>query len=399
MSSPRTESTFTHRLTSKLFPTLRRRILTLAIAMTIAMTAVLVKLLDKDFSSGHVASGVADLVEFVPPLALILLAWATQAPAYILASIRQTNELHAAISQQRRQLIQDISDGRPVSEKLPVELSDWWGEDEFGAHARTMYDDAQTERRLTIRAFQGQSQGEAVSNIAHRTTVLIQDAKSGIAEVVRDRDLPNPVRWQVTRVDKVLHQLEWENNRIRVACGQPIPRRVSRAQTVETLLRAAVQDSIQDPTERRVDVIVPDQAQSIMIAPEAFFEIVHLLTELLNNALEFTDPRQDLSVRLQCVAADERLKISIDDSGKGFDSDEQLERCRAKLSITQRATTFDPNYTGLDNVGRIAANLGIEVRLDSSPRGGAMAEMILPAALLGPASASAVVGGGDRAWG
>ena len=114
----------------------------------------------------------------------------------------------------------------------------------------------------------------------------------------------------------------------------------------------------------------------------AVAEVIHLLAELLDNALAFSSPRT--TVWVTAVKVDHGVAIEIEDAGVGM-SAEAVERANVLLAAapTPEVTELkDGAQVGLYVVAELAKREGVQVSLRRSAYGGLLAVVLLPSRLL-----------------
>ena len=126
--------------------------------------------------------------------------------------------------------------------------------------------------------------------------------------------------------------------------------------------------------------MVPD----CMIAGAAAGDIVHLLAELIDNALRYSPPASPVRVSAG-FRSDAAVLLQIVDVGLGMtDGDRRIANMR--LRAGGEVTPDSARHMGLFVVGRLADRHGIRVRLRGSSieeaRSGTTAEVYLPATVL-----------------
>src|SRR6266511_3418531 len=142
------------------------------------------------------------------------------------------------------------------------------------------------------------------------------------------------------------------------------------AQAFNAVHRVAVQEA------GRVEVLPLDQVE---LAGHAAADVMHLLAELIENAVTFSAPGTQALVAGQPLPAG--YLIEIEDQGLGM-SDEQLVRVNERLASPPDADFALAKMLGFFVVTQLAAKHGIRVQLRHSWYGGITALVLLPAAVL-----------------
>jgi hypothetical protein len=123
--------------------------------------------------------------------------------------------------------------------------------------------------------------------------------------------------------------------------------------------------------------LLPIEAASL--AGRAVGDIVHLLAELIENALSFSPPQTGVSVRGAVVA--NGYAVEIEDRGLGMSAPDR--------AVANENLRFPPEFRltstarlGLYVVATLATRYGIRVHLRESPYGGTTAIVLLPMRLI-----------------
>jgi signal transduction histidine kinase len=143
------------------------------------------------------------------------------------------------------------------------------------------------------------------------------------------------------------------------------------------VMRAAAAE-VEDYT--RVTV-VSDSDEAV--AASAVTDMIHLLAELIENATLFSPSSTRVEVRAERVA--NGFAIEVEDRGLGVPA-EQLLALNAQLASPPDFDLADADRLGLFVAGRLAARHGVHVSLASSPYRGIKAVVVLPDAIVVPAS-------------
>ena len=130
------------------------------------------------------------------------------------------------------------------------------------------------------------------------------------------------------------------------------------------------------------------------ISDDAAPDVVHLLTELVDNALNFSPPSEP--VRLAAKLGANGVTITVTDAGLGVPTAE-LDLLNRDLAHGAEATPDTARRMGLFVVSRLAERHGVVASLAKNPGGGMTATILLPPAILpelaqsgAPAAAPAV---------
>jgi signal transduction histidine kinase len=223
------------------------------------------------------------------------------------------------------------------------------------------------------------SGGPTLLGLARRGQALLDRQLQLIDEL--ERDEPDPDRLQgFFRLDHLATRLRRNAETLLALAGPEPARRWTRPVPVAGLLRAAIAEADDYP---RVDLLALDEVE---VAGPAGVDLVHLLAELLDNAVAFSPPTA--RVWVTGMGDSDGYVIEVTDQGLGM-AEEELVVANQRLAgggSTGRATSAPPDHhadrLGLVVTGRLAARHGIGVELARSPAGGVTAAVRLPASLL-----------------
>ncbi|MBO8189825.1 sensor histidine kinase [Streptomyces spirodelae] len=130
----------------------------------------------------------------------------------------------------------------------------------------------------------------------------------------------------------------------------------------------------------RVKLVPPVEGA---VGGHAVADVIHLLSELVENATVFSAPRTQVLVRVSQVTAG--LAIEVEDRGLGMTEAEQ-QRMNALLADPDGvdvASLLSDGRIGLYVVGTLARRHGIAVQLRTNIYGGTQAVLVLPHSMLG----------------
>ncbi|GIJ21971.1 sensor histidine kinase [Micromonospora lutea] len=205
-------------------------------------------------------------------------------------------------------------------------------------------------------------------NLARRTQALVHRQVTLLDEMERRQEDADELE-DLFRVDHLATRMRRNAENLIVLSGATPGRGWRRNVPMVDVARAAVQE-VEDYT--RVKVM---PFGSVALAGRAAGDIIHLLAELIENALTFSPKSTPVEVRGQLVA--NGFAIEIEDRGLGM-AEEDLEAANLGLATAVEFNLADAKKLGLFVVSRLAAKHHIAVRLKPSPYGGTTAVVLIP---------------------
>jgi signal transduction histidine kinase len=214
-----------------------------------------------------------------------------------------------------------------------------------------------------------------LQRIARRTQLLIGLQMKRLTEMER--------RYEDAELLEGLFELDhltarlrrYEENLVILGGGQP-QRRWRKPVALLDVLRSA-QGEVQDYRRIRIET---DNAT--WLSERAVGPVVHMLAELMENAVAFSKPPTPVEVTASPVV--HGLAIEIEDRGVGM-GPEQYADANALMSEPPKmdvVSQADDARLGLYVVARLAAGLGIKVELRTSSYGGTRVVVLLPMELV-----------------
>jgi hypothetical protein len=216
------------------------------------------------------------------------------------------------------------------------------------------------------------SVGEMFLNLARRSQSLIERQLEVIDEVERggpDAD----VHAGMAELDHLATRMRRNAENLIILSGSEPARRWRGPIALTEVVRAAVGE-IKEHT--RVELLPMDQVE---LAGHAAADLMHLLAELIENAVSFSAPDTKALVAGQPLPAG--YLIEIEDQGLGM-SDEQLVRVNERLAGPPDVDFAMAKMLGFFVVTQLAAKHGIRVQLRHSWYGGITALVLLPAEVI-----------------
>ena len=219
-----------------------------------------------------------------------------------------------------------------------------------------------------------------LQRIARRTQLLIGMQLKRLGEMQRRHEDPEVLEGLFDLDHLAARLRRYEENLVILGSGTP-QRRWRKPVLLLDIMRSA-QGEVQDYRRIRIDVDGETWLSERAVGP-----MVHLLAELMENAVSFSRPPTPVEVTASRVGRG--LAIEIEDRGMGMDP-EQYDEANALMAAPPRMDVMsraDDARLGLYVVARLAANLGLQVELQPSAFGGTRVVVLVPAELVSPGPA------------
>ncbi|WP_067970279.1 ATP-binding protein [Mycolicibacter icosiumassiliensis] len=265
--------------------------------------------------------------------------------------------------------------GSPGSERepdpLPVHTTEEVGQvahavDELHAQALLLAGDEARLRRLVNEMFE---------TMSRRNRSLVDQQLTLIDRLERDEDDPDRLE-SLFRLDHLAARMRRNGANLLVLAGARVPHERGRPVALATLISAA--SSEVEGYQRVQIVLVPD----VTVIGAAVADGVHLLAELIDNALRYSAPTEPVRV-VAGFENDGGVVVEVVDVGLGM-TDADLRMANMRLAAGGEFSPENARHMGLFVISRLAHRHGIEVRLFPASQGarGITAEVYLPPHLL-----------------
>ncbi|MGZ8778089.1 MAG: ATP-binding protein, partial [Mycobacterium sp.] len=224
--------------------------------------------------------------------------------------------------------------------------------------------------------------GDMFETLSRRSRSLVDQQLSLIDRLERNEEDPGRLE-SLFRLDHLAARMRRNGANLLVLAGAKVPREQAEPVPVSAVINAAASE-VEDYT-RVVTATVPDSE----IAGSVAGDLVHLLAELLDNALRYSPPISQVQVSAVHTGRG-GLVIEVSDIGLGM-TDSDLRVANARLQSGGEVTPYTARHMGLFVVGRLASQHGLVVRFRSTiagePNSGTTAGVYVPPELLGGADA------------
>ena len=267
--------------------------------------------------------------------------------------------------------------GEPVPAPLAVYTTEEIGQvahavDELHAQALLLAGDEARLRLLVNDMFE---------TMSRRSRSLVDQQLSLIDLLERDEEDPERLD-SLFRLDHLAARLRRNSANLLVLAGAQLSRDQREPVALSTVINAALSE-VED--YRRVQIAaVPDST----VVGAAVGSIIHLLAELIDNALRYSPPTTPVSVSA-ARGGDGGVLLWVSDSGLGMnDGDRRIANMRLHSGgeMTPDPVPENARHMGLFVVGRLAVRHGLRVGLRGPAPGeesiGTTAEVYLPPSVL-----------------
>ena len=220
------------------------------------------------------------------------------------------------------------------------------------------------------------------ATVARRSQTLLERQLDLIDKLESDESDPDTLK-DLFSLDHLATRMNREAASMLVLAGGEPNRRVIGRPPLSEIARAAIGE-IEDYT--RVDL---DLADDRTVDGRCVAGLVHLLSELVENAASFSPPDSNVTVQGATVA-DGGYVLRVVDRGIGMDA-AKMAQYNHLLANPRSASPGDSQRLGLEVVSRLAGRLGVPVQLSPNADGrGMTATVLVPAVLLDAADAAAL---------
>ncbi|MFC4592179.1 sensor histidine kinase [Sphaerisporangium corydalis] len=270
--------------------------------------------------------------------------------------------------------------------------------DEVGEVARA-FDEVHREAiRLASDEAQLRSNVSAMFvNLSRRTQTLVE-RQITLIDGLEQGEQDDGRLGDLFRLDHLATRMRRNSENLLVLAGQEPARRWSQPVPLLDVTRASLSEV---ENYERVAMQVPT---GVSIVGQAVNDVIHLLAELVENAISFSPRETRVTVSGNRIDGG-GVMISITDAGIGM-TDEELAQTNWRLANPPVVDVSVSRRMGLFVVGRLALRNGIRVQLRRHDAGGLTAMVLLPESLMGmpahpgggaPAAGQAFAGTGAAA--
>jgi signal transduction histidine kinase len=274
-------------------------------------------------------------------------------------------------NQRLPETIARIQSGKTPDEITPIPVH---SREELGQLARAVDDLHKQAVSLATGEAQLRTQvGAMFVTLSRRNTTLVNQQLALIESLEQDEEDPQRLE-QLFSLDHLATRMRRTAESLVILGGAEGRTAGFEELSISDVIHAAVSE-VQDYQRVRIDA-APDR----LLAGRAASDVVHLMAELIDNALSYSPPGSPVTI--QAAEEDGKVEIEIIDSGLGM-AGEALSQANEALKTGGEVTVDTARRMGLFVVSRLAEEHGLKVKLRRNTNGGGIIAVItLPSAVL-----------------
>jgi signal transduction histidine kinase len=289
----------------------------------------------------------------------------------LLNPIRKVREGTLAVAHEKLpEAVARIRAGADPGPIVPIDVST---HEEVGQLARAVDD----MHRQAVLLASGEARlraqvGEMFVTLSRRNTSLINQQLGLIERLEKDEEDPRRLE-SLFRLDHLAARMRRTADSLLILADAPTHAVAQHDLTVVASLQAATA-GVQEYQRVRIG-----SADNTRISDVAAADVVHLLTELVDNALSYSSPATQVS--LSATTASDGVTIEVADAGLGIPR-QALADINETLRSGGEVTTDTARRMGLFVVSRLAQRHGITAALQRNHQNGTTATVFLPSSIL-----------------
>ncbi|MEU6430168.1 nitrate- and nitrite sensing domain-containing protein [Microbispora sp. NPDC046973] len=288
------------------------------------------------------------------------------------ALVRQLEKLREAALELANERLPGVVARLSQGEKVDIEAEAPpldFGPDVLGQVGAAFNSVQETAIRTAVEEAQlRQSIRDILLSLARRTQSLVHRQLT-LLDVMERRESDPAELKDLFRIDHLATRMRRNAENLIVLSGASPARAWRRSVPMVDVVRGALAE-VEDYTR----VTVMPMGETALIG-RAVGDVIHLLAELIENAVSFSPPYTMVQVGGQVVASG--YAIEIEDRGLGMNA-EDLEATNQRIADPPEFNLSSTARLGLYVVSRLAERHGIRVSLKASPYGGTTAVVLLP---------------------
>jgi signal transduction histidine kinase len=265
-----------------------------------------------------------------------------------------------------------------------------YGGDEIGRVGRVFQQALEVSVRAAAdQATLRQAAQVMLRGVARRPQLPLQAALMVVTEMQRQVDDAKMLAHLFDVHHKLAQTRRFLENLLILSGGQ-VARKFRTAVPIRSVVKAAQSES------RDYERVKVRNLPDVALAPQAVTDVLHLLAELIDNALQFSPPASEVTVT--CNVVENGVAVEVEDRGVGMQPDtlRQRNHLLTEAPTPDLTALVDGSTIGLYVVAELARREGVQVTLRSSAYGGTLAIVLLPKSLVLAAGAPPETGAAAR---
>ncbi len=286
---------------------------------------------------------------------------------------------HTVANDELPSLVDTLRDPDSVEDLPTPTLIEQNSEDELGELVEAFNGMQSTAYQLAIEQSIGKRNvADMFVNFGRRNQLLLQRMLTVITGLELDEEDPESLEG-LFQLDNIVTRMRRNAESLLILAGAQTTRQWTAPVEITDTVRAAFGEV---EAYERIDIVA---LTDVKIRGSAVSDISHLLAELLENALTFSEGTTPVLVSGQFDKTG--YLITIFDQGIGMNL-EELEEANQRISNPPALDRAPTRFLGLFVVGRLAERHGISARLVEAPGRGLMARVHLPREILATETAT-----------
>jgi signal transduction histidine kinase len=210
-------------------------------------------------------------------------------------------------------------------------------------------------------------------NLSRRSQDLVERQLSVLDRMEADEQDPDTLGG-LFELDHLATRMRRNSENLLVLSGTDLGREISSPVTADEIIGAALSEV---EHYQRVELAA---APELAVVGEAVNDLVHVVSELLENATMYSSAKTMVSL-VSSPTPNGAWRIDITDRGTGM-AKAEIDRTNARLANPPKVDVEVSRRMGLFVVATLAKRHHIDVRLDQKDNAGLTATVIVPAALV-----------------
>ncbi|GHJ48775.1 hypothetical protein Cs7R123_61170 [Catellatospora sp. TT07R-123] len=292
----------------------------------------------------------------------------------IVTQLRQLRDAaHELATVRLPRVVQRLRQGEEVDVAAEAPPIAGFGGDELGQLGRAFNVAQETAIRTAVEQAELRSGvRDLFLSLARRSQTLVH-RQLGMLDAMERRTTDSAELDELFRIDHLATRMRRNAENLIVLAGAVPGRGWRRTVPMIDVIRGAVAEVEEYP---RVEV---RPSETVGLAGYAVGDVIHLLAELMENALSFSPRHSKVHVGGSSVGSG--YVIEVDDAGLGM-TDLDLAEANAQLAHPVEFSLSGTPRLGLYVVGKLAQRHHLQVRLQHGRGGGTTAVVLIPAELL-----------------